>query len=146
MNLSFSPALSRFIRNVLIIILIAKAISLVMLWYFQHEGVHYHANTSKVPEYKRYNVSNIIRPASKPDAQSSTPEPTSEEAKELAAYGPNISNMTLKGLFKDKERGFIIIALKSKLKDSEIIGVHESFQGYELTRIVKNGAVLFKRE
>ena len=144
MNLNFSPALVRFVRNVLIIILVAKALSLVMLWYFQNEGVHYHANSSKVPEYKRYNANNIIRSASKPDAQSAVAEPTSEEAKELAAYGPNISNMTLKGLFKDRESGFIIIALKAKPKDSKVIGIHESFRGYELTRILQNGAVFDK--
>ena len=144
MNLNFSPALVRFVRNVLIIILVAKALSLVMLWYFQNEGVHYHANSSKVPEYKRYNANNIIRSASKPDAQSAVAEPTSEEAKELAAYGPNISNMTLKGLFKDRETGFIIIALKAKPKDSKVIGINESFQGYTLKRILENGAVFDK--
>jgi len=145
MNLNFSPALTRFVRNVLIIILVAKALSLVMLWYFQNEGVHYHPNSSKVPEYKRYSANNIIRSASKPDAQSAVAEPSSEEAKELAAYGPNISNMTLKGLFKDQEGGFVIIALKAKPKDSEVIGIHDTFQGYELTRILKNGAVFDKR-
>ena len=144
MNLNSNPALVRFVRNVLIIILVAKALSLVMLWYFQHEGVHYHANSSKIPEYKRYNAKNLIHSASKPDAQSAIPEPTSEEAKELAAYGPNISNMTLKGLFRDKQTGFIIIALKAKPKDSEVIGINESFKGYKLTRILQNGAVFDK--
>lgn len=144
MNLNFSPALTRFVRNVLIIILVAKAISLFMLWYFQSEGVHYHPSDSKVPEYKRYSANNIIRSASKPDAQSAVAESTSEEAKELAAYGPNISNMTLKGLFKDQQGGFVIIALKSKPKDSKVIGIHDTFQGYKLTRILKNGAIFDK--
>jgi type II secretion system protein C len=133
----------RFIRNLLILVLIAKAISLVMLWYFQGEGVHHHANHSKLPEYKRYNANNLIKPTKKPDIKEAT-EPTSEEAKELAAYGPNISNMVLKGLFKRKDGGIVIIALKAKPNDSEVISIGESFQKYTLTRILKNGAIFTK--
>ena len=144
MNINFNPSLVRFTRNVLIIILIAKAISLAMLWYFQGEGVHYHTKGSKMPEYKRYNANNIIKATQKPSPQSAV-EPTSEEAKELAAYGPNISNMLLKGLFKRKDGGLVIIALKTKPNDSEVIGIGEEFQGYVLIKILKNGAVFTKR-
>ena len=143
MNINFNPSLIRFVRNVLIIILVAKAISLAMLWYFQSEGVHYHAKDSKLPEYKRYSVHNIIKPTQKPDPKSAI-GPTSEEAQELAAYGPNISNMLLKALFKRKNGGLIIIALKSKPNDSEIIGIGEEFKGYTLTKILENGAIFDK--
>jgi len=134
----------RFIRNLLILILVAKAISLIMLWYFQSDGVHYHANSSKLPEYKRYNANNFIKATKKPDIKMAT-EPTSQEAQALASYGPNISNMILKGLFKRKNGGVIIIALKSKPNDSEVIGIGETFQGYTLTKILKNGAIFDKR-
>ncbi len=143
MNLNFNPALVRFVRNVLIIIMVAKALSLVMLWFFQSEGVNYHANSSKLPQYKRYNVNNIINPTQIPDIQTAS-APTTEEEKELASYGPNISNMVLKGLFKRKNGGLIIIALKAKPNDSEIIGIGEVFQGYTLKLILKNGAIFSK--
>ncbi len=143
MNISFNPSLMRFVRNMLIIILVAKALSLVMLWYFAHEGVHYHPNNSKLPEYKRYNANNIIKPTKKPDPKTAS-EPTSEEAQELAAYGPNISNMVLKGLFKRKSGGMVIIALKAKPNDSEVIGIDEVYQGYTLTKILENGAIFDK--
>jgi general secretion pathway protein C len=143
MNLNSNPALMRFIRNILILVLVAKAISLGMLWYFQSEGVHYHPNNSKRPEYKRYNANNIIKPTHKPDIKQAT-QPTTEEAKELAAYGPNISNMLLKGLFKRHNGGIVIIALKAKPRDSEVLGIGEVFQGYTLTRILENGAVFTK--
>ncbi|MEN8147184.1 MAG: PDZ domain-containing protein [Campylobacterota bacterium] len=143
MNINFNPSLMRFVRNVLIIILVAKMLSLVMLWYFQSEGIHYHQNSSKMPEYKRYSAHNIIKATRKPDPADAT-EPTTEEEKELAEYGPNISNMLLKGLFKRKDGGVVIIALKSKPKDSEVIGIDEAYQGYTLKKIVKNGA-LFDR-
>ncbi len=143
MNINFNPSLIRFIRNVLIIILVAKALSLVMLWYFSYEGVHYHPNGSKMPEYKRYNANSIIKPTQKPDPKTAV-EPTAEEAQELAIYGPNISNMLLKGLFKRKDGGLVIIALKSKPKDSEVIGIGEAFQGYTLKKILENGAIFTK--
>ena len=143
MFLSSNPALMRFIRNLLILILVAKAISLVMLWYFQSEGVHYHANGSKLPEYKRYNANNLIKPTKAPTVQEAT-EPTTEEAKALAAYGPNISNMVLKGLIKRGDGGLIIIALKSKPKDSEVISIGDTFKGYTLTKILDNGAIFDK--
>ena len=143
MNINFNPSLIRFIRNVLIIILITKALSLVMLWYFSYEGVHYHPNGSKMPEYKRYSANSIIKPTQKPDPKTAV-EPTAEEAQELATYGPNISNMLLKGLFKRKDGGLVIIALKSKPKDSEVIGIGEAFQGYTLKKILENGAIFTK--
>lgn len=135
----------RYMRNILIIILLAKMLSLLILWYVQSEGVNYHPNNSKLPEYKRYNVNNIINPTLAPDPKSA-PEPTTQEAKELAAYGPNISHMLLKGLFKRKTGGFVIIALKAKPNDSEVIGIGETFQGYTLTMILKNGAIFNKDE
>ena len=143
MTLNSNPALMRFVRNLLILILVAKAISLAMLWYFQSEGVHYHPNNSKRPEYKRYNANNIIKPTQKPDIRQAT-EPTTQEEKELAAYGPNISNMVLKGLFKRKGGGLVIIALKSRPNDSEVISIGEVFQGYTLSKILENGAVFSK--
>lgn len=141
MSINFNPSLMRFIRNILIIILVAKAISLLMLWYFQSPGVHYHAGNSKMPEYKRYNVNNIINATQQPDNAGG---PTSEEAQELAAYGPNIANMVLKGLFKSKEGGLVIIAMKAKPNDSEVIGIDEEYQGYTLKKVLENGALFLK--
>ncbi len=143
MTINFNPSLTRFVRNVLIIILVAKAISLLMLWYFQSPGVHYHASNSKMPEYKRYNVNNIINATQQPDPDSAV-GPSSEEAQELAAYGPNIANMVLKGLFRRKDGGLVIIALKAKPNDSEVIGIDEEYQGYTLKKVLENGALFLK--
>jgi len=140
MNTSFNPARMQIIRNLLIVILIAKAVSLVMLWYFPGEGVNYNASSSKMPEYKRYSLRNIIQPTQLPDARSAT-GPTGEE---LTAYGPNISNMVLTGLYKSKDSGFVIIALKAKPNDSQVLGIDDVFQGYQLRKILDNGAVFSK--
>jgi general secretion pathway protein C len=133
----------RIVRNLLAIILIAKAISLVMFWYLPSEGVNYTPSSSKLPEYKRYSVNNIINPTQMPDPRSAT-GPIGEGSQELAAYGPNIANMVLKGLYKRKEGGFVIIALKAKPNDSEVLGINDAFQGYSLEKILDNGAVFSK--
>ncbi len=143
MSLSSNPALLRFIRNILIIILVAKALSLVMLWFFHSEGVNYHANNSKIPEYKRYNANNFIKATKKPDIKQAT-QPTTEEEKVLASFGPNISNMVLKGLFRRKDGGMVIIALKSKPNASDVIGIGDVFEGYTLKKVLKNGALFMK--
>ncbi|MCJ7766355.1 MAG: PDZ domain-containing protein, partial [Thiovulaceae bacterium] len=138
MNISFNPALVRTVRNLLVIILIAKVLSLLMLWYFPSEGVNYHPSSSKMPEYKRYSVQNIINPAESPAGLAS-------EGDGPAAYGPNISNMVLKALYKRKSGGFVIIALKANPDASDVIGIGESFQGYMLKNILNNGAVFAKK-
>lgn len=143
MNINFNPSVVRFVRNVLIIVMVAKVLSLLLLWLFQSEGVHYHANSSKLPAYKRYGVQNIIKPTQAPDPRTAK-GPLSDEEIELAAYGPNISSMVLKALFKRKDGGLIIIALKAKPNDSEVIGIDETFQGYTLKKIVENGAIFSK--
>jgi len=142
MTINFNPSHIRIVRNLLVIILIAKAISLVILWYFPSEGVSYHSGSAKMPEYRRYSVQNIIRAAQRPDAATAMGEGSGG----LAAYGPNISNMLLKGLFKRKDGGFVIIALKAKPNDSEVIGIGEAFQGYTLEKILEDGAVFSKND
>ncbi|WP_345975712.1 PDZ domain-containing protein [Sulfurimonas sp. HSL3-7] len=139
MNINFNPAYMKILRNLLITILVAKAISLGMLWYFPSEGVNYHASSSKAPEYKRYSVNNIIKAAQRPDLESG-----SQELGELTAYGPNISNMVLSGLFKSKSGGYVIIALKAKPDNAEVLGIGESFEGYTLKKILENGALFDK--
>jgi len=140
MNTSFNPELIRIIRNMLVVILIAKAISLVIFWYFPGEGINYNPGSSKMPEYKRYSLRNIIQPTELPDARSAT-GPMGDE---LAGYGPNISNMVLKGLYKRKDGGFVIIALKAKPDDSKVLGIDDVYQGYQLRKILDNGAVFSK--
>ncbi len=139
MNINFNPAFMKIVRNLLVIVLVAKAVSLVMLWYFPSEGVNYHAGSSKAPEYKRYSVNNIIKAAQGPDVRSAF-----EEAGELTAYGPNISNMVLSGLFKSKSGGYVIIALRAKPDNAEVLGIGDNFEGYTLKKILDNGAVFSK--
>jgi len=145
MNLTFNPSIMRFIRNLLIIILITKILSLVMLWYFQGEGVNYRESNSKMPEYKRYNANNFIKSAQQPIAENKQRKMSAEEQALAEVYGPNIETMLLKGLIKYKKGGFVIVALKTKPKNSELLGIGEDFQGYKLNKVLENAAIFEKR-
>jgi len=138
MNISFNPVFMKITRNLLVIVLVAKVLSLLMLWYFPSEGVNYHPSSSKMPEYRRYSVQNIIKPLQKPDAGSAS------EENGLTSFGPNISNMVILGLYKTKSGGLIVIALKAKPIDADVIGVGETYQGYTLKTILDNGALFTK--
>ena len=138
MNISFNPMLMKIARNLLVIILVAKVLSLLMLWYFPSEGVNYHPSSSKMPEYRRYSVQNIIKPLQTPDAGSATDENA------LTSFGPNISNMAILGLYKTKSGGMIVVTLKAKPDDADVIGIGEVYQGYTLTDILDNGALFTK--
>ena len=138
MNISFNPVLMKITRNLLVIVLIAKVLSLLMLWYFPSEGVNYHPSSSKMPEYRRYSVQNIIKPAQTPDVKSTV------EESGLTSYGPTIANMVILGLYKHKSGGLIVIALKGKPDDADVIGIGETYQGYTLKNILDNGALFSK--
>jgi len=142
MNFNINPLFMRFVRNVLIIIIITKAISLALLWFFDAEGIDHHESHSKIPEYKRYSAQNLIQATQKVSIKEATEQ--SPEALEVGSYGENISNMILKGLFKRGDGGVVIIALKAKPKNSEVLGIGEIFEGYTLRKILKNGAVFSK--
>ena len=145
MNLTFNPSVMRFIRNILIIILITKIISLVVLWYFQGEGVNYRESNSKMPEYKRYNINNFIKPVQKPIAEQNQHKMSAEEQELAEVYGPNIETMVLKGLVKYDKGGLVIVALKNKPKNSELLAIGEDFQGYTLKKVLENAAIFEKR-
>ncbi len=150
MNISFNPVLMKITRNLLVIILVAKVLSLLMLWYFPSEGVNYHPSSSKMPEYRRYSVQNIIKPVQRADIKSSV------EENELTSYGPNISNMVILGLYKTKSGGLIVIALKasrmmptSSASGRRFKAIHlktSSITGLSLTKTAVAYSLLFSEE
>jgi len=60
--------------------------------------------------------------------------------------GVNITNMILKGLYGIKDSGFIIVALKSKPDDTEIVEVGSKYEGYELIEIRRRSVIFRKNQ
>jgi type II secretion system protein C len=120
------------VSKLLILLLIAKVISLVLWWYLPSEGVELNAKKSYQAKYQRVNFSNMLIYSKVPDAA-----PTRTKA-----Y--NINNLILKGLYGSRHNGFAIIAKKASPNQTTIVAVGEVYEGYKLKEIDLNQVIFTK--
>ncbi len=133
-KISSSSVLS-IISKLLIILVITKSISLGLWWYLPNESVELQIKNNFIQSYKRINFSNMIKQDKvKPKIVDS--KPSSSEV--------SITNMILKGLYGTKNKGYIIVAMKSNVKKTSIVGIGEVFQGYTLKSLTRDSAVFVK--
>lgn len=131
-----NPLFISIFTKILVLLVAAKAISLAFLWYLPNEGVELSTKQNYQPKYQRVDFKNMIQRVSKGQKQEST--------RAISQSGTSITNMILKGLYGTKSKGFIIIALKSNPKNTEIISVGEDYKGYRLKSITKDSAIFEK--
>lgn len=125
----------RIVTRLLILLAIAKAISLAVLWLLPSDGVELQAKNSYMPKYQRVDFKNML------DSPSSSKVKTNTKK---TSDGINITNMVLKGLYGKGESGFAILALKSSAKKTSLVSVGEIFSGYKLKTILNDGVVFTK--
>ena len=116
--------------NFLILLSVAKVISLAIWWFLPNAGVELQVKQNYKPAYQRVDFKNMIdksfvKASSKPNARS--------------AY--SINNMILKGLYGKGTSGFAIVAMKSSSSKTSVVSVGEVFSGYKLKNILKDGVV-----
>lgn len=133
MNLISKQRFLNILSRIFILVIIAKVLTLVLFWFLPSEGINYRTSDSVTPEYRRYQLQNMLSPA--PKAQ------TQEVTTSSGVQGISISNMLLKGLYKRQSGGFIIVAKKSKPKETIVLGIKEVFGGYTLVEIIDEGAI-----
>ncbi|MEA3371132.1 MAG: site-2 protease family protein, partial [Campylobacterota bacterium] len=134
-KLSNSYLLKIFTR-LLILLVVAKAISLVLWWYLPSDGVELAQKESYQPKYQRVDFKNMIKnslSAEKTQAKSSS-----------SSKSVSITNMVLKGLYGTDTKGFVIVALKSSPKETTIVAIDETYSGFTLKGININSAVFTK--
>ena len=131
-KLSNSAFLSIFTK-LLVLLVVAKAISLGVWAYLPSDGVELAQIKSYQPKYQRVDFRNMI-------------QNTTKESKEVSATSSSVSitNMILKGLYGKEESGFVIVALKSSPKKTSIIEVGEVFSGFTLKSIAPMSAIFTK--
>ena len=122
--------------KLLILLAIAKAISLALWWFLPDEGVEVKENLNFNPAYHRIDFKNML------SSSAATTHTAVNESQKVQSIG--ITSMILKGLYGTKEKGFIIVALKASPKKTSIIGVGEEYAGYKLKSILKDGALFTK--
>ncbi len=122
--------------KLLILLALAKAISLALWWFLPDDGVTLKENVNFNPTYHRVDFKNML------SSSVASSHVVANEKKKVQSVG--ITSMILKGLYGTKERGFIIVALKSSPKKTSIVSVGEEYAGYKLKSILKDGALFTK--
>ena len=129
--------LLQIFTNMLILLALSKAISLVALWYFPSEGVDVVIKENYQPMYQRVDFSNMLAQV---QGRKNSIKHGSSSSNNTA-----ITSMLLKGLYGTKSKGYVIVAMKSTPKNTSIIGVSEEYEGYMLKSILASSVVFLKQ-
>ncbi len=124
------------LSKLLILLVIAKTISLVIWWFCPNDGIELSIKENYQPKYQRVNFKNMIIKEKQENPQ--------ESQVGSSDSGISITSMILKGLYGTKDSGFIIVAMKATPKVTSIISIGENFSGYKLVSILRNGVKLHK--
>ena len=127
----------RVATTLLILLAVAKAISLAVWWLLPSDGVELQIKDNYKPKYQRVDFKNML------DISIGTQQKSSN-TKSVSSSGISITNMVLKGLYGKGSEGFAIVALKSAPKKTSIISVGEVFSGYTLKTILNSGVIFTK--
>ena len=122
--------------KIVILLVVAKAISLGVLFYLPSSGVEVKEQVNYEPKYHRYDFKNMIDKRSVKDEAKSALK---------SANSIGITNMVLKGLYATSKEGYVIIAMKVTPQKTSIIELFETYQGYTL-KAIKHSSAIFERE
>ncbi len=131
-----NSSLLQIVTKLLILLAIAKAVSLALWWYLPSDGVELSVKKNYKPNYQRIDFKNML--------DSRVKELKSKVVKADTSNSISITNMILKGLYGNDKKGYAILALKSKAKKTSIIEIGEKFSGYTLKSIMIDGVIFTK--
>lgn len=131
-----NSALLSVFTKVLILLLTAKVISFALWWYLPNNSVELVIQENYHPQYQRIDFKNMI--------QKSNIQQTRGSGQSKFSGTASINSMILKGLFGNKDKGFVIIAMKSQPKQTNIVSVGQVFKGYTLKSITLTGSIFEK--
>ena len=130
-----STKLLPIVSTLLVLILIAKLISLALWWYLPTEGVELNAQNSYGAKYQRVDFKNML-------VKTRASTSYSEERRSTALF--SINSLILKGLYGNKSTGFAIVAKKSSPSKTAIVSVGEVYEGYKLKRVELTQVIFVK--
>jgi len=133
-KLSNSLLLGIFTK-LLVLLVVAKGLSLAILAYLPSDGVEMAQIKNYQPQYKRVDFKVMIQ---------NTQENSKTISPRTGSNSVSITNMILKGLYGKKNSGFVIVALKSSVKKTSIVAVGEVFSGFTLKSIDLTSAIFIK--
>lgn len=119
MNIASKVWMVSFFTRIVVIIIIGKVLGLILLWSLPNEGIDFYEKKRMLPPYHPYELGVFINPTAEKKG--------SIQEKEQIQSG--INTMILKGLYRKKKTGYIIIAMNINPKKTEIVGIGESYGG-----------------
>jgi len=134
-KLSNSKIIS-IVSILLVLVVIAKGLSLILWWYLPSDGVELNVKNNYQPKYQRVYCKNII-------IKQKVQKKKIQEV-QAPSDGISITNMLLKGLYGTSKRAFVIVAMKDSPKKTQLVGLEEIFKGYKLKSVTKESAVFEK--
>jgi type II secretion system protein C len=133
-----NSSLVSILIKLLILLAVAKAVALGLWWFLPSEGVDLKEETNFKPPYQRIDFANML------DSKKTSNNVVEKKAVTTTQTGISITNMLLKGLYGNKSKGFVIVALKSSPNKTEIVSVGETFSGYKLKSILSDSVIFTK--
>ena len=132
MNIVSKDRLFSFLHSLVMIVLLAKILSLLFVLFLPNEGIDFQKKRRMLPPYSSYSMDNIME------------SNTTQEG--LYALDANINSMILTGIYLKNDKGYIILANKSDPQSTEILGLQENYGDYKLIKIMSNSALFEKGE
>lgn len=132
MNISFDRHFFlRYLVQFLIMVFIAKALSMVAWFFLPKEGIQSSVKTAYVMPYMRYSIDDFRLKAS--------------ESKIISqANALSIDSIILKAIYLMSDESFIVAAPKSNPSKSKTISIGQLFEGYTLKKVF-NEYVVFEK-
>lgn len=121
--------------KLLMMLVLAKSITLVLLWFLPSDGVELSQQNSYKPKYQRVDFENMIQ---------SPLTSKGKASQESGSSAVGITSMVLTGLYGKQNYGYVIVALKSSASKTSIIAVGEEFSGFTLNSIASMSATFTK--
>jgi len=132
MNINFNRSLFlNLVVKFLIMVFIAKTLSLVAWFYLPKEGVRNTTKSQFVMPYMRYSISDFRLKASNMEVNE-------------AVSSLSISSIVLKAIYMMGKDSIIVLAQKSNPTKSKTISIGEKFEGYELKKVFPDHVMFMK--
>jgi len=124
---------SNTLVTLFVLALVAKALSLTMLYFLEKKGVSQVSDITYTMPYQAYRFSKTFAIV---EQKVQTKQKTAAQTKPLY----NLNSLMLKAIYKSKNGGFIVALDKTKNNKSVFIKLHNEYNGYTLKSITQNRA------
>ncbi len=134
MNITSKVWVFTFLTRMVVIVIIGKTLGLLLLFMLPNEGIDFYEKRRMLPSYQTYPIGVIIEPQ----------VVLQGSKKQASPIKAGIDSLLLKGLYRKKKKGYIIIAMKSQPQETEIVAIGEKYGGYKLIEIRPSSAIFEK--